>query len=382
MNVAYGGKSWILGQAQNDTLMMAERFFIFRRFDWLLALFVFLLAGLGLLTISTISHDLFYQQLIWNVIGVVLAAMLVLIDWRSLMQYRWFVFLIYFIGIALLIATFFFAPTIRGTRSWLVFGPVRFQTAEFAKMALIIFFSYFFARRHVGIGQIRNIIVSFFYFLLPALFVFIQPDMGSMLVMFGIWFGYLIFSGMRMRHLLTAIMIVAVVVGIGWFSFLKPYQKERIIGLFDPSYDPLGVNYSVNQAKIAVGSAGFFGKGLYSGTQVQLGFLPEAGTDFIFPAFVEEWGIFGMIILFLLYLGVFWRLYIIGTLASGNFSKLLLLGFWLLMLIHITFNLGSALGLLPVIGVPLSFMSYGGSHALIVFLLFGFSEGVASRMIY
>lgn len=185
-----------------------------------------------------------------------------------------------------------------------------------------------------------------------------------------------------MRHLLTAIMIVAVVVGIGWFSFLKPYQKERIIGLFDPSYDPLGVNYSVNQAKIAVGSAGFFGKGLYSGTQVQLGFLPEAGTDFIFPAFVEEWGIFGMIILFLLYLGVFWRLYIIGTLASGNFSKLLLLGFWLLMLIHITFNLGSALGLLPVIGVPLSFMSYGGSHALIVFLLFGFSEGVASRMIY
>lgn len=351
----------------------------FLRLDLWLLFCILGLSFLGLITIFSISPQLFQQQLTWTIFGFLTACFFIVLDIRPILEYRWFYPSFYFFGVFLLVLTFLFAPTIRATRSWLVIGPMQFQTAEFAKLALIVMLSYFFAKRHVGIALLRNIFVSFFYFLIPAGFIFLQPDMGSILILFFIWLGYLIVSGLRIRHLFFGGLVAIVLMFALWSGVLKNYQKERIKGLFDQNYDPLGVNYNTNQAKIAVGSAGLLGKGLFSGTQVQLGFLPEANADFIFAGFVESWGFFGALFMLGLYFLMVLRMTKLGGDVEKNFIKLLILGFIIMILAHIFFNIGSALAILPVIGVPLSFVSYGGSHILILWTLYGIIQGLIVR---
>ena len=182
-----------------------------------------------------------------------------------------------------------------------------------------------------------------------------------------------------MKHIVIGLLILSTVVVWSWFSFLQGYQKERIIGLFNPEYDPLGVNYNVIQAKIAIGSAGFLGKGYGQGTQVQLGFLPEAPTDFILAALIEEWGLLGGLILIGLFFMLLFRIIRIGSLAKNNFPKLLCLGTVILFILHFIVNVGSNIGLLPVIGVPFPFLSYGGSNLLTSAALIGIVQSIANR---
>lgn len=354
-------------------------FSLFKRQDWLLNGAIFALLGLSLLMLSSIGGGTFRQQLIWIPLGIILIFLFAQIDWRALSSYRWIIFGIYLCSLILLVFTYFFAPVIRNTRSWLVLGPFQFQVSELVKVAIIIFFAYYFSKRHIGIAHFSNIFRSFMYVAIPAAFVFLQPDMGTMIVLVGLWIGFLLVSGLRMKHIAIGLLLIIATIGISWNTVLKDYQRERIIGLFQPNYDPLGVNYSTIQSKIAIGSAGFLGKGYKQGTQVQLGFLPESSTDFIFSAFIEEWGLLGGLVVLGLFFFMIARIVQIGIRAENNFSRFVCLGTALMFLIQFIINTGSATGLLPVIGLTFPFFSYGGSSILVNSMLVGIVQSTYSH---
>jgi rod shape determining protein RodA len=345
---------------------------------WLWGTTLFLIA-VGLVTIASVSYPTFLRQLIWVAVAIAVIFSLQFMNLQAVLSYRWVVLLIYLGTLALLVFTCFAAPAIRGTRSWIVAGAIQIQPSEFMKAALIILFSSFFALRHVSIAHWGTIAVSFVYFLVPTVFVLIQPDMGTALVLFALWFGYLVASEIPWRHLFAFFMVFAIVGSLAWNFGLADYQKERVKALANPSYEPLGVNYNVIQAKIAIGSAGFFGKGFRQGTQVQLGFLPAAATDFAFSAFTEEWGIFGALLVIAAYFVLMSRILKIGLAARNNFHRFLCLGTAIFILVHLVVNLGSNLGLLPVIGVSMPLVSYGGSNLLTVALLLGIIQHIARR---
>lgn len=350
-----------------------------KRLDWVLNFAIIFLASAGLLSLLSTARNLFWFQLVWVVLGFGIMFAVSSFDWRPFITYKWFIWGIYLLAIIFLVITYLFAPSIRGVRAWLLIGPFQFQMSEFAKFALIIIFSSFFAKGHIAIAHVKNLALSFVYFLIPALLIIIQPDMGTALILFGIWFGYLLVSELRWKHILAALLIFMIVFAFMWTSVLEEYQKDRIIGLFNPESDPLGINYNVIQSKIAIGSAGFWGKGFMQGTQVQLGFLPEAQTDFIFSAFVEEWGTFGGLLIFAAFFVILYRIIEIGISAENNFGKFICLGVSILFLLHFILNIGSNLSLLPVIGVPFPFLSYGGSNMLINFLLIGIIQSIVVR---
>jgi rod shape determining protein RodA len=347
--------------------------------DWILNASVLTLIFLGLLTIRSVAPAFFLPQIVWLIIGLSVAFFALLIDFRPLITYKWFGFSIYISSVALLILTQIFGPSIRQAKSWLVIGPAHLQTSEIAKLALIIILSYFFARGHIGIARIKNILISFIFFIIPAVFIFLQPDLGSTIILFAIWAGFLFVSGIPWRRLLVGILIFSVLAVFAWNFALASYQKERLIGFLNPNYDPLGVNYSVIQSKIAVGSAGILGKGYGQGTQAKLGFLPESHSDFIFSAFVEEWGLVGSLVLIVSFSLLLLRIILVGFKSQNNFFRLICLGVVIMFLAQFTLNTGSALGLLPVTGVTFPFFSYGGSSLLTNMLLIGIIQSIAIR---
>lgn len=367
-----------------------------KRHDWPLNLAVLFLAAASLIIIYSISPQLFRQQLLWFAIAGFFAVAFSLVNWRSLSNYRWFVWGIYIFAILLLATTLIFGSTIRGSQSWLVIGPFQFQTSELAKLALIIVFASFFTKRHIAIAHFSTLLKTFVYFLIPAALVLLQPDLGTVLVLFCLWIGFLLVSGLPWRYIFVGLAIFSLVAVAGWSSikycskenhqsseicskFLKEYQRKRILALFNSAYEPLGANYSVIQSKIAIGSAGFFGKGFQQGTQVQLGFLPEAATDFTLAAFIEEWGLVGGLAVIGAFIFLIWRIVRIGLLSRDNFSSFVCLGTALMFLAQFALNAGSEVGLLPVIGVTFPFLSYGGSSLLINSMLVGIIQGIAAR---
>lgn len=347
--------------------------------DWWITGAIGLLCSAGLVTLLSVNERLFWAQLGWLVSAVIVYFALSLIDWRPLATHRSLIVSIYIVSIFLLVATYFFAPEIRNVRSWLVIGSVHIQTAEFAAFALVIVLSYFFAHRHVAIGQWQTIAVSGAYLVAPMALVLLQPDMGSALILIGVWVGYLLASGVRRKHVVIGLVMVAVLSWWGWHSFLKDYQRERVIALFQPDYDPLGINYNTIQSKIAIGSAGWWGKGFGQGTQVQLGFLPESATDFVFAAFTEEWGLIGAILILIAYVVLVLRIVRIGMMGESNFAKLLSFGTVAVFLLHFVFSIGSTIGLIPVVGLPSPFFSYGGSSLLTNAMLAGIIQSIVIR---
>lgn len=345
---------------------------------WLLGSVLFLIVA-GLVTQASISSQLFTRQLIWAALALIVIFALPRLNLRAAFSYRWVILGIYLAVLALLIFTYLVAPAVRGHRSWISIGSFQLQPSEFMKAALIVLLSRFFALRHVSIAHWGTLAVSFAYFIIPTVFVLLQPDTGTALVIFAIWFGYLLVSGIPWRYILAFFLIFAAAGVFAWNFGLANYQKERIRGLFNPYYEPLGINYNVIQAKIAVGSAGFFGKGFEQGTQVQLGFLPAAATDFAFSAFTEEWGIFGALTLLAAFLLLVARILRVGLMAGDNFSRFVCIGTAIFIVAHLIINLGSNLGILPVIGIGLPLVSYGGSNLLTVSALVGIIRHIAGR---
>lgn len=338
-----------------------------------------ILLAVSLVGLSSISFHLFLLQLLWVGIGIIFVVVFWFVDWRSFLNYRWIIFGFYFLSIALLLLVYFTGPVIRNTRSWFVLGPFRFQPVELVKIALILVYAQYFSRRHLNIARWRNIFASFVYFAIPAGLVMLQPDLGSALVLFGIWFGFLLVSGLPRQRIFLALGVFLIAGFFLWGYVFKDYQKERIIGVFYPERNALTINYSVIQSKIAIGSAGFFGKGYGQGTQTQLGFLPEAGTDFIFSAVTEEWGWLvgaGVIASFLAFI---YGVLKVGLLADQNFERFICLGSAVMFGWQFFLNAGSATGLVPVVGVTFPFLSYGGSSLLTSFVLLSIINAIAVR---
>jgi rod shape determining protein RodA len=264
----------------------------------------------------------------------------------------------------------------KGAQSWFQFLGVAFQPIDFMKLVLIIVLAKYFSRRHIEIANIRHIIISGIYALIPFVLVILQPDLGSALVLFSIWLGMVLVSGISKKHFFAVIMIGLIAFLFAWELIFKPYQKARIMNFIYPLQDIRGTGYNAYQSTIAVGSGGLIGKGLGYGTQSRLNFLPEYKTDFIFAAFAEEWGFIGTVILLLFYLLILYKLANYALVADSTFESLFTYGVLIWLLTHVVVNIGMNIGIMPVTGIPLPLMSYGGSHILTECIALGMCVGM------
>ena len=340
---------------------------------------IVVLASISLVTLASVDSEYFIKQVGWYVMAFIIIFAGSQISWEWFFTQKWFRYGFYWVSVALLLVPYIQGHEIRGTKSWIVIGNTQFEPSELAKVALIILLAGFFSKKYLAAWQSKNIAVSFLYTFIPTATVAFQPDLGSAMVLFGIWVGFLVMSGINRKRFFIGLAVVALLLIVLWAYFLQPYQRERVTGFLFPEYDPLGVNYNVTQAKIAIGSAGLWGKGFGGGTQTQLGFLPEAHTDFIFAAFVEEWGLFGGVVLMLTYLMFILTIIKTGLRLQRNDLKFVVLGAGLVFLIHFFINIGSNLGVVPVIGISLPFVSYGGSNLLTSSLLISIIQRIKTE---
>jgi len=354
----------------------------FKKFDWLLVLTAVLLTGAGLLSLYSSSLGVsssflnFHKQFVFLGVGLFLMLFFSFIDYRELKDNSYFLLVLYGVGIAALAGLLIFNNPIRGVRSWYRLGQIAIAPAEFLKIVMIALLAKYFSARHIEMYKFRHIILSGLYIAIPAFLMFLQPDIGSVLVLIFLWLGILAVSGIHLRHFLILCLCGIILFVFAWGFLLKDYQKQRVVSFLLPDYEPLQVGWSQRQTKIAIGNGGLMGKGIGNGSQTQQGFLPEPQTDFIFSAIAEEFGflaIIGIIFLFLVFL---WRITRIALCANNNFSRLFALGIGFVIITQFFINIGSNLGYLPVIGIPLPFVSYGGSFLIAMFIALGVLQNI------
>lgn len=341
------------------------------------ALFFIMALGLvSLLSLSGVAGSFFERQLIWVAVGITAFLFFSLLDYRMFRASGLFLLFGYLMGVAALAGLLAFGPVTRGIRGWFGFGGVLVQPVEFMKLLLVLLVAKYFSKRHSEIAQMRHLVISGMYFAIPVLLILLQPDLGSAFIVLAIWVAVVLFSGIHYKHFAVLMLIFAIVAVTAWFFVLAPYQKARITAFLDPYQDPRGTGYNVIQSLIAVGSGQIWGKGFGYGSQTHLKFLPEAETDFIFAAFAEEWGFSGALTLLVLYGVVLWRLLRIGVFSDNNFARLYILGFSALIVTQIFIHVGMNLGIFPVTGIPLPFMSYGGSSLVSLMAGMGVAQSI------
>lgn len=348
-------------------------------FDWLIFGFFLFFAAVSLVSLASIDTFFFNRQVIWFALALIIVLFGSQINWPWFFTQKWFRYGFYWTSILLILVPLVLSKPIRGAKSWIFLGGFQFEPSEIMKIALVILLAGFFSRQHLAAWQGKNILTSFFYAILPAGIVAMQPDLGMAIVILGIWASFILMSGINKKKFFIGLGIVFLTLIFMWFQFLKPYQKDRIIGFISPASDPLGSSYNLMQAKTAIGSAGFFGKGFKGGTQTQLEFLPEAHNDFIFASFVEEWGLLGGVILVLAYITFIVRIGAVAIPKRRNDLKFVALGTVVIFLIQFFINIGSNLGLVPVIGINLPFISYGGSNLLTSAIILSIIERISIK---
>lgn len=320
-----------------------------------------------------------YKQLIALGIGIMMMVVLSFLDYRFFKNNSYAVMLLYAVSVLALVALLLFGKQTRGLTGWFTIGGFAFAPVETTKIVLALLFAKYFSLRHVEMYRWFHVIISFLYVAVPMALVLAQPDLGSAVVVFSLWLGVILFSGISRKQVALLVVLGMVVAWTGWTHALKDYQKERIVSFVNPYHDPQGVGYNAIQAMIAVGSGGMFGKGLGYGSQVQLGFLPEAHTDFMFASIAEEFGLFGAMIVLLLLCIIAWRIMRIGLAAENNFARIFCAAMMLLIFIHVVINMGMNVGLMPVIGIAFPFLSYGGSNLLALFIGLGLVQSIHIR---
>lgn len=338
---------------------------LFGSIDWWLISAVFLLSCMGLITMYTFDGDnyFFERQMIWILIAFVGFAIALIPDYRFLRTGN-AAFIIYIVTVLVLILVLLFGETVKGAQSRFDFGFFSLQPSDPAKLVLIAILAKYFSKRHELIGDFRHIIVSGLYAFVIVGLVFLQPDFGSAIILFSIWLGMILVSGIKIRHL-AIVGLLGVVAFLGLWNFgFQDYQKDRILTFLHPLADIQGAGYNAYQSTIAVGSGQLLGKGVGYGTQSKLQFLPEYETDFIFAAFAEEWGLVGVFMLFALFSVVVWRILRLAARGATNFERLFSAGVAVLLISHFFIHIGMNIGLLPVTGTTVPFLSYGGSHLL------------------
>lgn len=353
-------------------------------FDWGLLGLTVVIGCIGLATLySAVTAEtpspqkvLFFKQLIW--FAIAMAAMVASFMFNYKLLDRWSQ-PIYTICILLLICVLVFGKYVGGSKRWLILGPISIQPSELVKIAVIAVLARYYSKDAYTRGfTLRELIRPFILTMIPILLIVKQPDLGTAMLIVLIAGTMTVFVKIERRSLISLIVSSSIIIPMIWF-FLKEYQKQRILVFLDPDRDPLGAGYHIIQSKIAIGSGMIGGKGFLKGTQNALSFLPEEHTDFIFSVLAEEWGFIGSIVLILLFLVlIFWGLNV-AIACREPFGTILAVGITAMIFWQVFINIGMAMGLMPVVGVPLPFISYGGSSALTIAIGIGLLLNVSMR---
>jgi len=350
-------------------------------FDWPLLTLVLIISFIGVVnlysaTFGEADSSLYAKQILWIGIGLALALFITVFDYRF---YRDLAYVFYAISLVLLTAVLAYRPINQDISRWIKIGPFFFQPAELTKITIILSLAKYFDNFSKKDGYLlRDLIIPFIILLTPCLMVARQPDLGTAISLLLIGFSIILFVKIKWKSLLIMIIGGMSILPFMW-NFLMPYQKKRILTFIRPELDPLGAGYHIIQSKIAIGSGGLLGKGFLNGTQCKLHFLPAQHTDFVFSVLAEEWGLVGGLILLGLFLFLIaWGLNI-SILSKDRFGAIAAFGVISLIFWHVIINIGMALGIMPVVGIPLPFMSYGGSSILAMMAGVGLLLNISMR---
>jgi rod shape determining protein RodA len=350
----------------------------FRKFDWVLLGIVAAIVVLGIATfwgIGAKSPDFIQRQVIFLILGVAIMIAVSFFDYRIFKNFSSASIVIYLITIVLL-SLALASKEIRGVSSWIIFKNFTLEPSELAKLAVLILLAKYFSQKHVEIYHAPHILASGFYVLVPAILTFLQPALGSTIIFIVLWIAMLLLAGIKRKHLLIILMAGMVLSSLAWFFALKPYQKDRIVSFINPYLDPRGSGYNTLQSRITFGSGQLAGTVFDKQRASSPVLVPEPYNDFAFSTFARKFGFVGVMILFSLLLALMFRVGSIAARTDNNFAKLFSLGFLVMIFAHIFINAGMNLGLLPITGIPFSFLSYGGSHLTTLMLGLGIVQSI------
>jgi len=347
------------------------------KFDWAMFLIVCLFSALSFFFVWSASSEQFaYKQIIWIGIGMGICFILLVFDYFVIAKFSYIYYVIMLIGLVLVLL---FGKTVYGAQRWLILGPITIQPSEFMKIALILALSRYFMYKD-NVSKISNILIPLFLTILPMILIIKQPDLGTSLTLLPIFFAIVYIAGARLKYIFYVIIVGLSAMPLLWFFVLKSYQKARIISLFWPDkVSKLGEGYHKLQSLIAIGSGGAWGSGWGNGIQSQLNFLPQGHTDFIFSVIAEEWGFLRSCAVLCLYL-IFLACSIgIALKTRESYGRLIVTGFTTMFATQIFINVAMTIGLAPITGLPLPFVSYGGSSLLSSFIALSFILSVRLR---
>ena len=363
---------------------MFERLRFRENFNWWYFILILLIAALGVVVIYSANHNrpeeffrkLYIKQIYWIIYGLAAMFAAVLIDYRFFNRYAYH---IYILTMLALVYVLFFGVTASGAKRWIMVGPISIQVSEFAKIALILALAkYFEPGRGRDKYRLRDLITPAILTGIIGYLIARQPDLGTAMIVLFIFFVFIVAIEIHPRTLMGLAASIIILAPLLWI-YLKDYQKTRIKTLFNPELDPLGAGYHAIQSKIAIGSGGFWGKGLLAGTQSRLNFLPEKHTDFIFSVFAEEMGFVGVVALLVLYLILILKALNIAFRSADRFGLLVGIGITSGISFYIIFNIGMTIGLFPITGIPLPLLSYGGSSLITNFFALGLLLNIEMR---
>lgn len=364
--------------------MMDRR--LIENFDWSIIWVVFAIISIGLLSIYSAlypqiqarpTNNLFIKQLISLAIGFCVMACALFVDYQKLRSATpW----MYGVMVVLLVVVFVAGKEVNGSKRWLEIAGFQFQPSEFMKIIIVLQLAGYFSSQEVSsFPCIRKLLVPIGFVIVPVLLVLAEPDLGTAISIMAIATTIIFFVGVRWKYLsVMALGVLPLVLPI-WEHVLKPYQKRRILILISPDIDPLGAGYHIRQSKIAIGSGMLWGKGFLNGTQNKLHFLPEKHTDFIFSVWAEEWGFVGCAVLLVLFCLLVFLTLRVARRSRDRYGSLIVVGMSALVLWQAVINIGMVIGVLPVVGITLPFVSYGGSSLITLCLAIGLIENVSMR---
>ncbi len=355
-----------------------------RRFDFLLFFLMLLIVVIGLMTIySTQSHSegipfssrYWVRQLLWFLFGLFFMFLVIIPKYDVFKHFSYFLLIVLII---LLVLVLFTGREIYGAKRWLWLGYFSFQPSEFSKLVLtLVLAEYFSRKKELNIG-LKDLLIPGIMFSVLTILILKEPDLGTAIMLIPVFLSIVYSAGLKRKIIIISLLLLMLIIPL-IYSVLRPYQKERVLSFISPSETALSSGYQQRQSIIAVGSGGFFGKGFLQGTQSKLRFLPKHHTDLIFSAYAEEWGFFGVLILISLYSLLFLRIIETAKLARDNFGRYFCIGIVSLLFAHTFVNIGMVIGLLPITGLPLPLMSYGGSFLLLNMILIGIIINIRMR---
>ncbi len=351
-----------------------------RDLDWWVLAITFAICGMGVLEIHSATHGsnlagMHWRQLCWITLGLVCMLVLSRIDYHAILDQAP---LLYLVGVAALVVVLAAGHTRFGAKRWIPVLGAFFQVSELAKLIIIIVLARFFSDVRTDRLRLSELVKAGVFTGVPLGLILLQPDLGTAMVLVPLVVVGTFLAGIQWKHAVAVMVLGAMMLPVGWHS-LKPYQKERITTFLRPEEDPKGAGYQILQSKIAVGSGGFWGKGLGNGSQNQLGFVPVRYSDFILAALAEELGFAGVFVTLLLYMGLLLRLVHNAQRANDRAGMYLVMGVAAVLGFHVLVNVAMVIGYMPVTGIPLPLMSYGGSATLFVFMALGLVMNVRMR---